>query len=568
MAQPLNAEQLHEVAEEQSDRNQTREFRIFGPPGTGKTTTLSRQVSRAVNKFGDSSVLVTSFSKTAAAELAGRGLPIPPDKIGTLHSHCYRALGAPELAEANVEEWNQQYQHWAISPTRKQGKLDGDESGAEGESTISTKDGDALIEECSRWRGMMVPEAAWAPDLQTFYKHWCAYKRDNGYLDFTDLIEVAYTDTWAAPGSPAVIFADEAQDLNRLQLSLIRRWGERSRYFIVAGDDDQLLYGWCGCTTEALLDPPIPEENIIILKQSYRVPRAVHAKATRWITQVSRRQEKEYLPRDFPGLVEHPGTGDWKDPRSVLDIAMRLAEDGKRVMFLTACAYQLQPLVKMLRQEGVPFHNPYRRSNGFWNPIRTGKRASSANRLLALLVAHPEYGPSSRPWTVADLSLWIDWLVAKGLVKHGAKKRLQAINDTTVVDMPMLVETFEEATLESLLDQFDGSICDLAAWWKTRLNGSVQDRADFPVRVAMKTGSIGLLEEPRITVGTIHSVKGGEADAVFLWPDISAAGAKQYQSAGAPRDSIIRQFYVGMTRAKESLYICPQCGPSAEIRRM
>ncbi len=39
----------------------------------------------------------------------------------------------------------------------------------------------------------------------------------------------------------------------------------------------------------------------------------------------------------------------------------------------------LKPLVQVLRKNGIPFHNPYRKSNGWWNPLRIGKRASTAN---------------------------------------------------------------------------------------------------------------------------------------------------------------------------------------------
>ena len=53
------------------DHSITAEYRIFGPPGTGKTTNLTRQICRAVQRFGKDSVLVTSFSRAAAAELAG-----------------------------------------------------------------------------------------------------------------------------------------------------------------------------------------------------------------------------------------------------------------------------------------------------------------------------------------------------------------------------------------------------------------------------------------------------------------------------------------------------------------
>ena len=48
----------------------------------------------------------------------------------------------------------------------------------------------------------------------------------------------------------------------------------------------------------------------------------------------------------------------------------------------------------------------------------------------------------------------------------------------------------------------------------------------------------------------------GEADVVYLFPDLSQAGDAHYQRFGPPRDSVIRLFYVGATRARETLYIC------------
>jgi superfamily I DNA/RNA helicase len=76
-------------------------------------------------------------------------------------------------------------------------------------------------------------------------------------------------------------------------------------------------------------------------------------------------------------------------------------------------------------------------------------------------------------------------------------------------------------------------------------------------------GPRALMESPRVVVGTIHSVKGGESDVVYLFPDISRAGDGQYQRTGAPRDSVVRLFYVGITRAKHTLWICRQETPRA-----
>ena len=122
------------------DHDFTSEYRIFGPPGAGKTTSLTRQIRRAVERYGADSVLVTSFSRTAAAELAGRDLPVSRDRVGTLHSHCWHALGGPELAEANVDEWNRENPSLAITPAKKHGRLDGEEAAGEDSETEKTGD--------------------------------------------------------------------------------------------------------------------------------------------------------------------------------------------------------------------------------------------------------------------------------------------------------------------------------------------------------------------------------------------------------------------------------------------
>jgi hypothetical protein len=100
-------------------------------------------------------------------------------------------------------------------------------------------------------------------------------------------------------------------------------------------------------------------------------------------------------------------------------------------MFLASCSYMLRPLTAVLRKHGVPFHNPYRKSNGAWNPVRPGKTGSTANRVLSLLVAHPDFGGEHRPWTHGDLAQWAELLESKGVLRHGAKKRLGSFDVTS-----------------------------------------------------------------------------------------------------------------------------------------
>lgn len=59
----------------------TKEHRLFGPPGTGKTTALQHNIQSLVEHHGSDSIVVCSFSKAAATELVSRDLPIEFEEI-------------------------------------------------------------------------------------------------------------------------------------------------------------------------------------------------------------------------------------------------------------------------------------------------------------------------------------------------------------------------------------------------------------------------------------------------------------------------------------------------------
>ena len=537
------------------DHEITSEYRILGPPGTGKTTSTSRQVQRAVEKHGSNRAWVTSFSRAAAAELANCDLTIDPAMLGTLHSHCYHVLGGPSIAEAHVKEWNRSYPHLAISPVSGQRRLDGEDC-MEDDAAKTDRAGDLLLQELNRYRGLMIDPSRWPGNIREFERRWTRYKRERELLDFCDLIEICLRDVAIAPGNPAVIFADEAQDLNVMQARLIRKWGRRADYYVLAGDDDQTIYSFIGATPAAILEPAIPDDHKVILRQSHRVPRSVHHLANSLIRQVTRRQEKVYLPRPAAGDVQRLSTGTYRSPEYfILSSAMKHLERGKTVMFLASCSYMLQPLIQVLRKNAIPFHNPYRKANGFWNPLRLG-RQTAGRRILSLLLAHPKYGEGQHAWTYNDLTLWAEWLRGKAIFKCGAKKLLEAGDRKQTVTMEQLGEIFEAGTVTSLLETFEGDWRALLKWWRDRVNPDVRNRIQFPVDVVANRGPHVLMEEPGVVVGTIHSVKGGEADVVYLFPDLSRAGDAHYQVAGPLRDSVLRVFYVGITRARETLYVC------------
>jgi len=226
---------------------------------------------------------------------------------------------------------------------------------------------------------------------------------------------------------------------------------------------------------------------------------------------------------------------------------MQHLENGQKVMLLASCSYMLHPVIAVLRKWGIPFHNPYRKSNGFWNPLRHGRKGSSTNRILSLLGPHP--------WTHRDLKLWAVWLNTKGNLRTGAKELIEASDDSLPVTIERLNELFEIAALESLLAASSDSR-QLLQWWSRRVAPTFHGRVQFPVAVALAGGQGALEESPRVIVGTIHSVKGRRGGC-----RLSLSGSQPSRRRGLPeartqRDSVIRLLYVGLTRARHTLYIC------------
>ena len=192
---------LEEIGQGGITRN-TSEYRIFGPPGTGKTTNLTRQIRRAVETYGPDTVLVTSFSRAAAAELAGRDLPISPRAGG----HAALALlararrpGDRGVERRRVEPRPPLARHHAGRRSTASWTA---RSAAEDE-TETEKGGDKVLQASEQVARQDAPtRSAGRRRCVEFEKRWTEYKRANGLLDFTDLIDTCLHDVPSRRGTP------------------------------------------------------------------------------------------------------------------------------------------------------------------------------------------------------------------------------------------------------------------------------------------------------------------------------------------------------------------------------
>ena len=76
------------------------------------------------------------------------------------------------------------------------------------------------------------------------------------------------------------------------------------------------------------------------------------------------------------------------------------------------------------------------------------------------------------------------------------------------------------------------------------------------IKDCIEKGTDIFTKKPSIKVSTIHGMKGGEDDNIVLVGNMEQPFYNKYTSNDQEqKDSIIRMFYVGSTRAKENMYV-------------
>jgi DNA helicase-2/ATP-dependent DNA helicase PcrA len=545
--------------------DEKKETRVYGPPGTGKSTWLARQIKRGVEKYGADKVLVSSFSKAAATEIASRDTDALQGNVGTLHALCYQALGRPDIAETKLDEWNREHPEFPVSSSSETKAL---------EDGMPAAPVDALEEDFLAPYNLMrakskeacerLLDAAKRKEMTTltnskfmkFVEKWEEWKAANNLFDFTDMLVMAHDDFDVPPGSPSACFFDEVQDFNPLMLSLIRKWAENIEHTILCGDDDQTIFQFLGATPDAFVsgrDRTTVTE--IVLPKTWRLPRRVKDWADGWIRRVAQRVPKVWEARDEEGAVINLASSmsriNYKAPGDLIPRVEQDLSEGRSVMILASCAYMLHPIGKLLREAGIPFGNKYRPADGKMNPLRGVSARSTPTwvKVEAFMRAVME----RRDWTLQELKLWRDALKAHpdGMTSEARSSEFTGLGGLEVIPLRSVFEGADEDS------PFDGDIDGAAEWLQTHMKAQPKLSSVYPLQI-IKRGHIDAMRAPEVCVGTIHSVKGGEADSVYIFPDLSQRSRQDAFARGREaQDAITRLFYVGGTRARHKLTLLP-----------
>jgi len=509
--------------------------KIIGPPGTGKTTTLIARVGHELKSVDPDRIGYYSFTRAACTEAKKRALKEFPDvsygdfeHFRTIHSECLRLLNLTKehlLAGSRLRDFGHQY-GYTFSNDQKE---ETDPEDSEQREVALQTDGDWLSFFYDWRRNLMLEfepayEAFWdlngsaLPAMMTsgvvaaFEHRIEEYKRKEGLLDFPDLL-LAVLQNGLRPKIDALI-KDEAQDSSPLLFKVLEQFLQGVKRCYVGGDPDQAIYTWQGAKPSLLAGWAC--DNLTILSQSHRLPVQVHDLARRVLSTV------EYYPRPAHGLVDS----------LPLPYFLEDADDYPGSIFILARnRYLLKDVIEDLYRWGRPFRNlrgesPYSGLDAL--------RVLTARRLLR-----------GEPVTADHLHHLVQNVEQKNNLQRGFKAKIRK----AALEAPEFTFTLGQLR-DVLLPPF---LNDPLACLKLKPR-----KLAFYKRVIDSQGEKALEAAPRITLGTIHSVKGMEADWVVVLSDMS-----RRTWAGAQKEPLdeARVWYTGATRARQGLFLVPATGP-------
>jgi len=487
---------------------------IYGPPGTGKTHTLLGHIEKFLKTTDPDKIGYFTFSKNAAREGRERAavkfrLSILDDLpyFQTLHSFCYNQL---RLSRNQVMQ-------------EKNYKDLGEKMGLEIEGTQQDEDHDGVFYSKNPYIQLINVARSKEIDPVKYYhltdnpkislnklkiisEELQRYKSEHGLVDFPDMIEkfLKQSDT----PKLRVMFVDEAQDLSLIQWKLVKRIEEASIDSFIAGDDDQGIYKWNGAHVNTFINLEGTRE---ILEQSHRVPQKPFELANKIINKVKNRVAKKYYPKDTIGSV--------KRCQSLHEIDFT---EGKWLVLATT-NYMLGDIGDVLDEKGL-----------YWQRRKATPRVKNIHEII---------------------QKWDQLKTGVPMHFNDCKKIFNKMN-----------KNWDEKLFKAMTkDQFY-SIDDLKQKYGLQTEADWQEALDelgdediLKITKLIKAGE-DLTRDPRISISTIHGVKGNERENVVVTTDLSNAAFIEYEKNP---DDTHRLFYVACTRTENNLFIMEPKGSKA-----
>jgi DNA helicase-2/ATP-dependent DNA helicase PcrA len=477
--------------------------KLFGPPGTGKTTRLLKYVKTflklgtPIDKIG-----YFAFTTKAANEAIDRMLDYHTaferkdlKHFRTLHSLAFNQLGMKKAQVMQDEHYEDIGRKLGIEVTVYS-------NGEESTGFINSDSEYFNLINAARIKNISIEDEyntdMYSQDLDKRLLEIISgevqnYKDAYKLIDFTDMIE-KFNVSKLCPNFD-IAFIDEAQDLSPIQWKMVDIITKNSKYVILAGDDDQAIYGWAGADVKKFQQKFSKKD--IILPQSYRVPLKVQDIADKILNLIpdDRRIKKQWQARKEVGDVSYI--------QSLEDVPL----DEGNWLVLARYNDKLNRLKPFLKERGIYFEYKDRKSY--------------------------------KVTLFRTIINYIRW-------QKGDELSLSEVKD--VFEYTSTNEELSEERMYNLEEfGYDKNIP-----WYDEFTSDYEEC--LYIREMLSNGE-KLKENPRVKLSTIHSAKGGEADNVLLILDNTKTIRDALEKSSDKQDEEHRVWYVGVTRTKQNLYI-------------
>lgn len=378
------------------------------PAGSGKTTTVVARLAWRVATGADpATVCALTFNRAAADELQQRAdaaLGELGHDAGAVRVRTFHALGREILADAGVDVGRIVERHEILA------ELAG---GPLPPAQLRHLD-DAFT------RLKLDPERGPPPIEQathTAFKAYQAWLHREGAIDLDDLVALAgprlgadarLLASWRA--RTAVLFVDEAQDLDKAQLDLALLLSGNRRDIFAVGDDDQTIYAWRLADVRRVLGlaARLPGLRRVDLETNHRCAPEVVRRAARLVEHNEERFDKRILasPRNSGTVRLLPDPGDEIARARLLLTGWASEPAGERHAVLARTNRELVPFAAVALELGISYR--IEEDGLAWPDPQTLAALAAADPRLPLLVAvrRAAWRDGLSAQTTADLLAW------------------------------------------------------------------------------------------------------------------------------------------------------------------
>ena len=579
--------------------------------GSGKTKTLTHRIAYliATNRATPYNILAVTFTNKAAKEMRERVALLLGEQaenrsfmpyMGTFHGICVRLLrqdGESVGIPRTFVIFDEADRQAAIKQVSKQLMID--------EKAFPARTISGLIS--SAKNELITPQeyagSAGSPAQQAAAQVYPLYEKalkDASALDFDDLINrtvrmlkshAEIRHKWQHQFK--YIMIDEYQDTNAAQYQLVNMLTNEHNNIAVVGDDWQSIYSWRGADFRNILkfEKDFPNCTVIKLEQNYRSTKHILDAAHAIITKNAQRSDKRLWTDAGNGLpVQMLPVGNERAEGEAIIRRLRAGVDsGQRRYRDYAVLYRTNAQSRSIEEALVHYGVPYRIVGG----VRFYDRKEIKDLLAYLrLIFQPEDRVSfervvnvpARGIGAKSLQTFIAWQQSQGLTLFQALQQADECSGVTPKARKSLSElgdilaslriVSETATVGGLIDSLIRRIDYLHYLDDATPQGEArQENVKELLSVAQEyqdADLAGFLEEvalvsdldsadfngDAVTLMTLHAAKGLEFPIVFmigLEESIFPHSRALYDQSEMEEER--RLCYVGMTRAREELYM-------------